>query len=211
MTTWFSFLRCVCVCVCVGGVGGAKPTPRQKPLDPISKRSCNLPRTASVCQLEPPGHCRRPVTRQTFVKSVSLRYAVGPIVQFHSHLIPLGYFVVFVVSVDPCCPVPRRPAFDGCVTTVRYRCPLTRMTCVSCELPVSTCRRWCSCACDRDRTTTTPRAWCPVSAFADVTRFVVRSSPHVHREGGWGEGTSPPSCPHCFYVLVFLVHVDHPV
>ena len=78
LTTWFSFLRCVCVCVCVGGVGGAKPTPRQKPLDPISKRSCNLSSGSLRFQLKPPGHCRRPVTRQTFVKSERLKNSSFP-------------------------------------------------------------------------------------------------------------------------------------
>ncbi len=50
---------------------------------------------------------------------------------------PTRVFAVFGVSVDPCCPVERHPAPAGCVTTVLYRCPLTRMTCV--------CRVCCPC------------------------------------------------------------------
>ena len=122
-----------------------------------------------------------------------------PVVQFHPHPIPLGYFVVFGVSVDPCCPVQRRPACDGCVTTVRYRCPLTRMTCVSCVLPVSTstCRRWCACcACNRDRTTTTelpclvsPPCECFGRRDTFCGTFMTTRSPG----GGLGGGNVPPS------------------
>ena len=163
LTTWssprFSF-SCVYVCVCScdydGGVWGGRSPPQ------LFHRWTQSRRDPAFIEQQPPFSAGASRTLSTSRHTTDHRQIRAfeefqlPVVQFHSHLIPLGYFVVFGVSVDPCCPVQRRPACDGCVTTVRYRCPLTRMTCV--------CRVCCPCPRTgggvrvrvTDRTTTTP-------------------------------------------------------
>ncbi len=131
----------------IGGTGG--PTNYLLSVQPTF--TAGTPRTLSTCR------------HTTDLRQIwALEVPVGPVVQFHPHLHPPGYlpFLVYplTLAAPSCCPVvyvQRHPAPAGFVTTVLYRCPLTRMTCVCRVLPVSTCRRLCACANDRNRTTTT--------------------------------------------------------
>ena len=157
LITWFFVFH---TCVYVSGVWGGRSPPHVKNRWTQSRRDPAIIKLRQNKQARLPAGAPR--TLSTCRHTTDLRQIRAfeefqlPVVQFHSHLIPLGYFVVFGVSVDPCCPVQRRPACDGCVPTVRYRCPLTRMTCV--------CRVCCPCPRTgggvrvrvTDRTTTTP-------------------------------------------------------
>ena len=160
------FLICAAVhAFLTGGSGGGAAHPSFITVGPSHEVTLNLSPSTPLSQLERTSLLRPLVPAAFPATCVSLEVRR----QFRRP-IPFPFpttrvFAVFGVFVDPCRPVPRRPARAGCITTVRYRCLLTRMTCVPCVLAVSACWRWCVCVCDPttgDRTATTTSLLCPL-------------------------------------------------